>query len=222
MFKKNLCMHPGCKKLALSAIDDNGEITDTEGFCLEHSPDPTEAVSRIRNYFLTHDKIINLNIENLSISEIDLSNKFFCGCNIQYCTFANIHATNLRIRMSVLGFCTFTDSTFLQSNIQFSSFAGTKFINTLLTGSDMIHDNFNGVTAYQSSFDDSDLYDSKFIKAILMNTSMKNCNLKKTVFYESLREAVSFKMSNTREALFDRTKNFLIASEEEKSEETKE
>ena len=207
MFKKNLCIHPGCKKLALSQIDEDGNICDQPGYCIEHLENPSESVNRIRNYLLNHDKIINLNIESLSISGLDLSNKFFCGCSIQNCTFANMHASNLRLRMSMFSFCTFTDSSLVQSNFQFCSFAGAKFINTLFTGSDLLGNNFNGTTAYQCSFDDSDLYNSQFIKAILMNTSMKNCNLKKTIFYDSLREAVSFKLSNTREALFDRVKN---------------
>ena len=56
----------------------------------------------------------------------------------------------------------------------------------------------------------SDLYNSRFIKAILINTSMSNCNLKKTAFYESAREGVSLKLSNTREALMDRSKGGMI------------
>ena len=43
-----------------------------------------------------------------------------------------------------------------------------------------------------------------------MNTSMQDCNLKKTIFYDSARENVSFKLSNTREALIDRNKGGLI------------
>ncbi len=67
----------------------------------------------------------------------------------------------------------------------------------------MIQINFNGIKAYQSSFDDSDLFNSRFIMATLVDTSMQNCNLKRTLFYGSKRSNVSFKMSNTREALFD-------------------
>ena len=60
----------------------------------------------------------------------------------------------------------------------------------------------NGINAIQSSFDDSDLYNSRFIRAELNNTSFRNCNIKKTCFYEIKQENVSFKLSNTREALF--------------------
>ena len=49
-----------------------------------------------------------------------------------------------------------------------------------------------------------------------MNTSMNDCNLKKTIFYDSARENVSFKLSNTRESLLVRNKKNL--DEEELSE----
>ena len=39
---------------------------------------------------------------------------------------------------------------------------------------------------------------------------MMNCNMKKAVFYGSVREGVSFKLSNTGEALFDRNKGGLM------------
>ena len=53
-----------------------------------------------------------------------------------------------------------------------------------------------------SSFDDSDLFNSRFIASTLIDTSFRNCNLKRTLFYDTKRTNVSFKMSNTREALF--------------------
>ena len=58
--------------------------------------------------------------------------------------------------------------------------------------------------AFQSSFDDTDLYFSRFAKATLMNTSFRNCNIKKTVFWDVVSDNVSFKLSNTREAEFNR------------------
>ena len=79
----------------------------------------------------------------------------------------------------------------------------------------MIQDNFNGIKAYQSSFDDSDLFNSRFIMASLVDTSMQNCNLKHTLFYDSVRTNVSFKMSNTREALFDRKGSALQKGEKD-------
>ena len=75
----------------------------------------------------------------------------------------------------------------------------------------MIQNNYNGIQSFQSSFDDSDLYNSRFIKARLVNTSFRNCNLKKTHFCDIEQENVSFKMSNTREAIFDNQESELFA-----------
>jgi hypothetical protein len=37
-----------------------------------------------------------------------------------------------------------------------------------------------------------------------VDTSFRNCNVKKTMFIEIEQSNVSFKMSNTREAIFDK------------------
>ena len=210
MYEMNLCQCPGCNKVALSNFNEKGDIICTPGYCLEHTPHLEEKIREIKHHVEVHDKVIGLCAPNIVIENIDLSNKKFYGCNLQNSTMTNVHANGLRARMCMLDFCTITDCDLLNSNIQFSSAAGAKLVHVLLTGSDLIHDNFNGITAYQFSFDDSDLYNSRFIKAMLINTSMKNCNLKKTAFYESVREGVSFKMSNTREALVDRRKGGLM------------
>ena len=210
MYPMNVCQCPGCTKFALSNFDSEGNIVETPGFCLEHTPNKAEQIYAIRQYVLTHEKIVGLNASGIKIDNIELENKKFYGCNLQHCTLTNVHAKGMRARMCAMDFCTVTDSDFLSTNIQFTTFSGSKLVHVLFTGSDLIHNNFNGITAYQSSFDDSDLYNSRFIKAILINTSMKNCNLKKAVFYDSVREGVSFKLSNTREALADRRKGGLM------------
>ena len=210
MFLFQKCQYPGCKASAVSQFDATGDLMESCGFCLKHSPNPDETVEALKNYILSHEKIVGLNMEGINLEEMDLSGKKFYGCNFQRCTFNALHSTDLRCRMCMFDFSTITECTFLKSNIQFSSFSGVKLVHTIFTGSDLIHNNFNGITAYQSSFDDSDLYNSRFIKAILINTSMSNCNLKKTAFYESAREGVSLKLSNTREALMDRSKGGMM------------
>ena len=204
MYILNQCRHAGCTQPAFSQVGEDGSLVDGEGFCLGHSPDPEAAAERIRDYIIRTEKIIGLNACGMTLSNIDLTGKKFYGCNLQRCTFNNVHANKMRARMCMFDFSTFTDCDFLESNIQFTSFAGSKFVHVLYTGSDLIHNNFNGTTSYQSSFDDSDLYNSRFIKAVLINTSLNNCNLKKTVFYECIKEGVGFHLSNTREALLDR------------------
>ena len=99
----------------------------------------------------------------------------------------------------------------------FTSFACCTFSHTIFTGSDMVQNNFNGVQAFQSSFDDSDLYNSRFIGARLVDTSLRNCNIKNTLFLECSCENVSMKMSNTREAVFDRKGSELFQGIESKN-----
>ncbi len=210
MYLYNPCLYPGCKKMAISSFDDNGELADVPGYCLEHQKNFQLMREKLRAYIMTHDKIVGLSAPGLTVTDMDLSGKKFYGCNMQHCTFTNVNATELRIRMCMFDFSTMTDCNLIRCNMQFSSMSGTKLVHALFTGSDFIHNNFNGMTAYQCSFDDSDLYNTRFIKAMLMNTSMMNCNMKKAVFYGSVREGVSFKMSNTGEALFDRKKGGLM------------
>ena len=61
-------------------------------------------------------------------------------------------------------------------------------------------------------FDDSDLYNSKFIGASLHNTSFRNCNVKNTNFTDIYQENVSFKLANTRAAIFSEGMNPLQES----------
>ncbi len=203
MFALNKCIVRACNNLAVSTIDENGIISDSKNYCLDHIPNPGKAQQDIFNYIQTHDTIMGLNVTGMTISGIDLSNKRFIGCNFMRCTFTNIHSENFKSIMSMFDFAVFADCNFLKGSIKFSSFAGCNFSHTLFTDSDLIQSNFNGVQALQSSFDDSDLYNSTFIKAKLINTSFRNCNLKKTSFFDITKENVSFKMSNTREAIFD-------------------
>lgn len=210
MFKFNTCKCPGCTNEAISSFDKSGNIDEKPGYCVEHHPNPQQALQDIQTYIANHEKIIGLSACGLTITGDDYSNKKFYGCNLQHCNFSNIKGENIRLRMCMMDFSTFTECNFVNANSQFSSLAGSKLVHVILTGSDLIHNNFNGITAYQCSFDNSDLYNSRFIKAILMNTSFKDCNLKKTVFYDSVREGVNFKLSNTKEALFDRNKGGMI------------
>ena len=210
MYSYNKCSCPECNEQALSTFDENLDLTDENGWCLKHHPNPEEITRNIFTYIKGHDKIIGLSACGMEFKDISFAGKKFYGCNFQGCSFSNVHASKIRCRMCILDGTTFSDCDFLESNIQFSSFAGSKFVHVLFTGSDLVHINFNGITSYQSSFDDSDLYNTRFIKAALINTSLRNCNLKKAVFYESVRENVSFKLSNTREALVDRNKGGLM------------
>lgn len=200
MYIANKCQCPDWNETAITTIDEFDNIISGPGFCLKHTKDPIKARIKLLNYIQNHDTITGVSFSGMNVSNLDLSHKRFYGCNFRHCNFANIHSDGLRVKISFLDFSTFSECDMINSHIQFCSFSGSRFVHVIFTGSDLIHNNFNGTTLYQSSFDKSDLYNSSFIKSILINTSMTDCNLKKTVFYESIRDKVSFRLSNTREA----------------------
>ena len=206
MFTLNPCMVHYCRNQALSSIDSQGNIINSQNYCLDHTPNPGKAKEDILNYIASHEKIIGLVACGMIFQNTDFSDKKFYGCNFSHCTFHNIHSKNSTIKMCIFDFAVFNDCTMIQNNSLFTSFSGCTFTHTLLTASDMIQNNFNGVKSFQSSFDDSDLYNSRFILSQLVDTSFRNCNLKKTDFTKTKFTNVSFKMSNTREATFDSEK----------------
>lgn len=213
MFLQNKCSVPSCSHISLSSFDENGEIQELRNFCLDHIPDPGKARQDILHYIETHDKIVGLNASWLSFSDMDFSGKQFYGCDFSHCTFTNVLGRETRNRMNIYDFAVFNDCNFSQSHMIFTSFSGATFYHTIFTDSDLIQNNFNGIQAYQCSFDKSDLFNSRFIMATLNDTSFVDCNLKKADFWETKRSNVSFKQSNTREALFSRDGSELYTGE---------
>lgn len=204
MFMTKICIKEGCTSPSLSVIKEGQIIEEQASYCLSHAEDKEKTSAEIIQYIVTHDVITGLCANGIKLEDLDLSHKKFYGCNFCHSSFSNVQLNAVRVKLCTFDFSTFADCNMTSSSIQFCSFAGSKFIHVVLTGSDIIQTNCNGIIAYQCSFDDSDLYASRFIRAMLINASMNNCNLKKTVFYNSARENVSFKLSNTRESLLMR------------------
>ncbi len=203
MFLFNTCTYPGCKRSSISAIDENGSLIENSGFCYKHTKNPEEAKNALFEYIKSHEKVVGINCAGITFPKFDLGGHRFYGCDFSHCFFSELNCLKVHCRMCKFDFGVFTDCNLAQSNIQFSSFAGAKLIHVLFTGSDLIQDNFNGLSTYQTSFDDSDLYNSRFIRSHLVDTSIRNCNIKKTIFFEAQTNNVSFKLSNTNEALFE-------------------
>ena len=213
MYLKNQCSCAGCKKPAISNIDDKGNLIETSQFCWKHTTNSEEVKDRLFKYLQEHEKVVGVNFSGMTFDKIQLEGHKFYGCDFSHCFFQNLNCTKLRFRMCKFDFAVFNDCNLLESNVQFTSFSGAKFIRVLFTGSDLIQNNFNGIASYQSSFDDSDRYNSRFIRARLVDTSIRNCNVKKTMFYEIQQNNVSYKLSNTNEAIFDKTGSALFTGD---------
>lgn len=214
MYTMNKCLVHSCANAALSSFGNDGSIQETRGYCLEHIPNPGYALSLILRYIAEHERIVGLNASGMLFNGIDLSGKRFYGCDLQRCTFKNVHSAGLRARMTMFDASQFDACSVLDANVQFCSFGGAKFSHTLFTGSDLVQNNFNGIMAFQCSFDNSNLYNSRFIRSTLVNTSFRDCNIKKTLFLEAKRENVSFRKSNTLEAIFDTEGSALYTGED--------
>jgi uncharacterized protein YjbI with pentapeptide repeats len=63
--------------------------------------------------------------------------------------------------------------------------------------------NFGGGLITDSTFNKTNLYNSRFIGANIARTDFIDCNLKHTCFIKTRREDISFKASNTAEAIFE-------------------
>lgn len=203
MYTMNKCLVHSCGNVALSTFGEDGTIQEGRGYCLDHIPNPGQAQQMISAYIETHERIVGLNASGMLFHDMDFTGKCFYGCNLQRCTFKNIHSEGLRARLTMFDLSQLDVCTVLSANVQFCSFGASKFSHTLFTGSDLVQNNFNGVMSFQCSFDNSNLYNSRFINARLVNTSFRDCNIKKTLFVGSDRENVSFSKSNTLEAIFD-------------------
>jgi uncharacterized protein YjbI with pentapeptide repeats len=66
-----------------------------------------------------------------------------------------------------------------------------------------MHCSFNGATIRETTFSGSNLYDSRFIRGKIEGSDFENCDLKRVYFIPTKQTGVSFKGSNTMEAIKD-------------------
>ena len=71
MFTINKCLVNICKNNALSSFDENGNLINGKGYCLDHAPDPGLAQSAILNYIRNNEKIIGLNARGMIFKDIN-------------------------------------------------------------------------------------------------------------------------------------------------------
>jgi uncharacterized protein YjbI with pentapeptide repeats len=185
------CAKDGCDRLALS----DGT------FCAAHHPDPGKAseaaISRIRDLVTIKD----LNASGLRAESLDLSQKRFFACLFEGVDLRRVVLSGCVFRMCVFDFSSFSSCDFSRADIQFCSFAGSSFVDSSFEACELVHVNMNGVRAADCTFNDSNLYNSRFINAELTRVDIENCNVKKAFFLQTRMSGVSFKSSNTQEAV---------------------
>jgi uncharacterized protein YjbI with pentapeptide repeats len=171
--------------------------------CFVHSANPELETLRITEYITERNVIKDLNAPGMYFESIDFSDRHFYGCNFREASFSMCVFSGSVMRMSFFDFADFKNCDFSKSDIQFLSFGGARFRDCTFEGSELVHINFGGASLYETTFNNSNLYNSRFINADIERSDFIDCNLKKTYFIGARQEGVSFKSSNTAEAVFE-------------------
>lgn len=171
--------------------------------CAAHSANP-EAESLRLGEFITQKKVVrNICAQGLHFKEIDFSHRQFYACNFSGARFYKCLFAGAVMRMSFFDFSVLSSCDFSAGDFQFLSMAGTVITDCTFEGSELVNINFNGSVIADSVFNQTNLYNSRFISAGIARSDFVDCNLKRTNFVNTSRENISYKSSNTAEAIFD-------------------
>ena len=191
MYSFAQCDHPGCQAAALSG----------SALCAAHEVDPAAAASRLLAEMSGDREIKSLNLAGLRLEGADLSGKRFYACSFAGAILTNVTFAGSSFRMSFFDFCQADSCDFSGVDAQFCSFAGARFLNASFENSELIHNNFDGIKAEACTFNYSNLYNSRFILSEFDHTDFVDCNLKNCYFVKTRERKVSWKYSNTQEAI---------------------
>jgi uncharacterized protein YjbI with pentapeptide repeats len=192
MFTYSLCA-AGCGRPAFTGST----------LCAAHSADPIADAKKLGEH-MTQKKIVkNISAQGLLFKEMDFSNNHFYGCNFSGASFSKCIFTGAIMRMTFLDFCILSSNNFSAGDYQFLSLAGAIIQDCTFEGSELVNINFNGTIITDSIFNKTNLYSSRFISARITRSDFIDCNLKRTNFVNSIRKDISYKSSNTAEAIFE-------------------
>jgi uncharacterized protein YjbI with pentapeptide repeats len=171
--------------------------------CAYHAADPEKEALRLGQYISERRTVEDICAPCIRFESTDFSHRQYLGCNFNEASFDMCLFTGSSIRMVFFDFSRFENCDFSKSDLQFVSFAGCLIRNCTFENSELVHVNYGGARVQSCTFNNSNLYNSRFINADILNSDFVDCNLKKTYFLNSKREGISFKASNTAEAIFD-------------------
>jgi uncharacterized protein YjbI with pentapeptide repeats len=171
--------------------------------CATHAADPDKEMSRLGQYISNHRTLKDFCAPVIHLASTDFSHRRYFGCNFNGASFDMCLFTASFMRMVFFDFSHFENCDFSNSDLQFVSFAGCRLRNCTFENSELVHVNYEGAVIQGCTFNKSNLYNSRFISAGISDSDFAGCNLKKTYFFNITQERVSFKSSNTAEAVFD-------------------
>lgn len=187
------CSIPGCEATAIHTTD----------FCADHHPNPDAIAATILESLSTLKVIKSMNLAGLRFEGAVLSGRQFFACSLSKTLLRNINFSACSFRMCFFDFCSADSCDFSGIDAQFCSFAGSRFLNVSFEHSELVQNNFDGTCLNDCTFNYSNLYNSRFIMAEFEKTDFIDCNLKRTLIIPSKETEVSWRLSNTQEAIFE-------------------
>jgi len=171
--------------------------------CATHSADPEAEAKKLGEYMLEQKVVKDICAQGLHFEKMDFSHHQFHGCNFSGASFYRCLFKGVIMRMNFMDFSTFSSCDFCSSDMQYLSLAGAVIKDCTFEGSELIGINFVGALIFDSTFNNTNLYNSRFVSANIARSDFIDCNLKRTNFVKSIREEISYKSSNTAEAIFE-------------------
>lgn len=193
MYDFKRCSFPGCESSSLFASE----------FCADHHADPSSISSDLLDALANMMIIKSMNFSGLRLEGAVLTGRAFYSCSFSKTLLKNINFSTCIFRMCFFDFCSADSCDFSGVDAQFCSFAGARFLNVSFEHSELVHNNFNGASLNDCTFNYSNLYNSRFIMAELEKTDFIDCNLKRTFILPSKEVDVSWRLSNTQEAILE-------------------
>ena len=193
MFPFARCSAPGCESTAFA-----GSAT-----CLMHHPAPAAAREKATARLLDPSGAEDICVNGIELSGLDLSRRRFVGCSFIGSRFEGTLFTGSSFVLCFFDGSVIDSCDFSSSDAQFCSFGSVEISNSSFEGSELIHCNFDGSRIRESTFNGSNLYDSRFIRCELEGSDFIDCDLKRVYLIPAKQANVSFKGSNTAEAIRD-------------------
>jgi hypothetical protein len=187
------CDEPGCGSLRF-------HLSTT---CLAHHPDPAAAAQAAREMLAGPEGAKDLSAAGLSVEDMDLSRRRFIGCSFIGASFKKALFTGSTFLLCFFDRASIEACDFSGVNAQFCSFGVSRIDNVSFENTELIHCNFDGSRIVDTTFNGSNLYDSRFIRAEIESSDFEDCDLKRVYYLPAKQSAVSFKGSNTMEAIRD-------------------
>jgi uncharacterized protein YjbI with pentapeptide repeats len=187
------CAEPGCSSLCFQGSTR----------CLAHHPDPARASAEAQALLLAEKGCKDINVAGMAVEGLDLSRRKYIGCSFIGASFRNVLFTGSTFLLCFFDRARFEACDFSGVNAQFSSFGASEIVNASFESAELIHCSFDGSNIHDTTFSGSNLYDSRFIRGEIDHCDFENCDLKRVYFIPARQSAVSFKGSNTMEAIKD-------------------